>query len=591
MNPKKILFPLYFAILLHLITYTIPNSPIGLIAPAWGQENDIDDNLEDDIDTDTEDEVEDDQEDQIEDDIDDNVEDEVEDDQEDQIEDDIDDTVEDEVEDDQEDEIDDDMDDSFEDDLEDDIDDDLEDRIEDQIEFRIESDIEDDQEDEIDDDIEDDQEDEIDDDIEDDQEDEIDDDIDDDQEDEIDDDIDDNQEDEDEIDQVDVIDRISSDLVIDDFGFSRVRGVWLIMTDKETLQALEQFEFKIISSSDLEGLDKVLVEVVEPDDSDLNDIRNLLYSVLPDADVTIDYNHSYIYGPEISPSKRKDISPDNYQQRQPHKLLPLPRLKASPIKIGIIDSHVDQQHEALKNTTITAKSFVESTPGIPNEHGTAVASIIAGQSTIYRGLLTIAELYSASVFNQQSDSEQNAKAINLILSLDWMAKVGVDVINMSLAGPPNAILKAALKKLHEQGVVIVAAAGNNGPVGSPLYPAAYDFVVAVTAVTPKNIVYAMANRGAHIDLAAPGVNIQHATTKDTLYRHSSGTSLAAPFVTAKTAWLLASQKSPSSVADTTQSILNSIYQSTMDLGEPGHDDVYGHGLIQVPTHINKSKNN
>ena len=84
---------------------------------------------------------------------------------------------------------------------------------------------------------------------------------------------------------------------------------------------------------------------------------------------------------------------------------------------------------------------------------------------------------------------------------------GVQVTNLSLSGPPNALLEQLLRRLAEGGIVIVAAAGNEGPKAGPAYPAAYADVIAVTAVDRMKRPYRRAGRGEHIDLSAPGVDI------------------------------------------------------------------------------------
>ena len=85
--------------------------------------------------------------------------------------------------------------------------------------------------------------------------------------------------------------------------------------------------------------------------------------------------------------------------------------------------------------------------------------------------------------------------------------------------------------MQNQGVVFVAAVGNEGPASGPLYPAAYDGVVGVTAVDGDGKVYRWANRGPFVDIAAEGVNVRIAkpVNQETL---QSGTSFAAPLVSA-----------------------------------------------------------
>jgi subtilisin family serine protease len=124
-------------------------------------------------------------------------------------------------------------------------------------------------------------------------------------------------------------------------------------------------------------------------------------------------------------------------------------------------------------------------------------------------------------------------------------------------------------------MVIVAAAGNGGPKAAPAYPAAYADVIAVTAVDRSKRAYRRAGRGEHIDLAAPGVQVWTAASISG-GRPKTGTSFAAPFVTAAVSLLKAANDNASS-AD----ILAALGRSAEDLGEPGKDPVFGWGLINA----------
>ena len=124
-------------------------------------------------------------------------------------------------------------------------------------------------------------------------------------------------------------------------------------------------------------------------------------------------------------------------------------------------------------------------------------------------------------------------------------------------------------------MLIVAAAGNNGPGAEPSFPAAYAGVVAVTAVDQDLKIYARATRGAYIDLAAPGVGIRTASASGTI-AVKSGTSYAVPFIAAAAA--LVRSGDPALDVSSMRARLES---STRDLGEPGRDTTYGFGLIQM----------
>jgi Subtilase family len=139
--------------------------------------------------------------------------------------------------------------------------------------------------------------------------------------------------------------------------------------------------------------------------------------------------------------------------------------------------------------------------------------------------------------------------------------------------------------MRREGVVFIAAAGNQGPVAPPSYPAAYPDVIAVTAVNRKGENYRHANRGSYIDVSAPGVDVL-AALPDGRTGYRTGTSFAAPFVTA----IVATQQAASM---TTQAVWKPELLSHLavrDLGPPGPDPIYGQGLALAPTNCTGSGN-
>src|SRR5690606_24231225 len=133
----------------------------------------------------------------------------------------------------------------------------------------------------------------------------------------------------------------------------------------------------------------------------------------------------------------------------------------------IIDSEVALDHEALALADIVQQDFVPFAAARPTGHGTAIASILVGDSEARPGVLAGGRLHAASVFFEDERGNEIATAASLVDALDWLGASGVGVVNMSLTGPPNRVLETAIEAATKRGAVIVAAVGNNGPSGEP----------------------------------------------------------------------------------------------------------------------------
>lgn len=152
---------------------------------------------------------------------------------------------------------------------------------------------------------------------------------------------------------------------------------------------------------------------------------------------------------------------------------------------------------------------------------------------------------------------------------------------MSFGTPQDSrTLRDAILRLHEQGVVVVAAAGNEGPPrsgerSSVSYPARYPEVIAVAAVDGQGRTAAFSSRGPEVDIAAPGVAIP-STWPGGRYRTLSGTSMAAPHVTGVAALVLAASGGRLS-PDDVRARLTATARST---GAPPAEQ--GAGLVNAP---------
>src|SRR5262245_51424924 len=135
-----------------------------------------------------------------------------------------------------------------------------------------------------------------------------------------------------------------------------------------------------------------------------------------------------------------------------------------------------------------------------------------------------------------------------------------------------ALLMAAAAK---KGVVLVASAGNAGPKSAPLYPAADPNVIAVTATDPDDKLFVQSNRGRHIAVAAPGVEIVAPAPAGT-YQFTTGTSVAAAQVSGIVALLLDAKPGL-----TPQAVRKALLSTARDLGPKGRDDQFGAGLADA----------
>jgi len=342
-------------------------------------------------------------------------------------------------------------------------------------------------------------------------------------------------------------------------------GQWLVMAESQVFQELSQEGYVFDAITDLPSLGLRLAEVSAPASFDISVAREGIYDVVGADKAEVDLNHFYTAGVPDPLNDDGGI--------EPRMALAIPSsMQSAGLNIGIIDSEVDQTHPSFKTASIKSKRFTRSQQALPSFHGTAIASIFVADSDQLVGLVPESTLYSAAVFELDSEKGEVASTVSLVRSLDWLLEANVDVINLSLTGPPNRLLEVAINRVSQQGVVVLAAAGNGGPMATPKYPAAYTSVVAVTAVDSRGRAFRMANRGDYLAIAAPGVNLRHAVPGGG-YSASSGTSFAVPFVSTVVALLKQTEPVDKVVAH--------LYASAMDLGEPGRDDIYGYGLLTL----------
>jgi subtilisin family serine protease len=205
------------------------------------------------------------------------------------------------------------------------------------------------------------------------------------------------------------------------------------------------------------------------------------------------------------------------------------------VRVAVIDSEIDQNHPDLAGAFAGTYDALGG-PAMPHMHGTAMAGAIAAHSKLV-GVAPKVSLLAVRAFSGGPASAQGT-TFHILKGLDWAAGQNARVVNMSFAGPADVMLRDMLTKAYARGMVLIAAVGNAGPRSPPLYPAAYAQVIGVTATDADDKLLAVANRGAQVALAAPGVDIVEPAPGGT-YQVTSGTSIAAAHASGVAALLLA----------------------------------------------------
>jgi hypothetical protein len=238
------------------------------------------------------------------------------------------------------------------------------------------------------------------------------------------------------------------------------------------------------------------------------------------------------------------------------------------VRVAVIDSGIDVRHPELADSIVETFDAAGSNEG-PHVHGTGIAGAIVSHARLMGGA-PAAKILAIRAFVVASGGVQS-NSFAVLKGLDYAAAHGAQIVNMSFAGPKDAQIERGIAALAAKGIVMVAAAGNAGAKSPPLYPSANPNVIAVSATDAKDHLFTASNRGGHIALAAPGVDI-FLPAPDQKYQITSGTSFSAAYVSALAALML--ERNPALKAEELRGIL---MKTARDLGSPGRDDLFGAG--------------
>ena len=250
------------------------------------------------------------------------------------------------------------------------------------------------------------------------------------------------------------------------------------------------------------------------------------------------------------------------------------------VKVAVLDTGISPHPDLYISGGVSFMSNSSSYTD-DNGHGTHVAGIIGAKNNDigFVGVAPDAEIYAVKVMGANGMGTSDA----LISGIDWAIANNMDIINMSLgfSSIQGTAVHDAVKRATQSGILVLAAAGNNGNAAgngdTVKFPARYSETIAVAATDRNSAKAVFSDAGPEVDIAAPGVSISSTSNKNG-YVAMSGTSMATPYA----AGIVALYKEAYPSYNTTQ-IRSLVEQNAKDLGPVGKDNLFGYGLIQAPT--------
>lgn len=236
------------------------------------------------------------------------------------------------------------------------------------------------------------------------------------------------------------------------------------------------------------------------------------------------------------------------------------------ITAAVLDTGITD-HSSLSHTQVNHYDLVKDGEAL-NGHGTAMASLIAGNDATNGGVAPITKLIDIRVADSKGKSNTALVAQGILQAVDQ----GAAIINISLGSTGDSVvLRNAVEYAQSRGVIIVAAAGNEQQT-SLAYPAGYAGVISVAAIDANGTQAYFSNSGSSLTISAPGVGIVSAYDDNRMVI-SSGTSQATALTTGVVSTMLSRGYAPQNIAQTLQ-------DNALPISAP--KEQVGAGLVQVP---------
>src|SRR5918999_249951 len=250
------------------------------------------------------------------------------------------------------------------------------------------------------------------------------------------------------------------------------------------------------------------------------------------------------------------------------------------VPVTVIDTGIDVTHPEFSGRPATTLLNNQQVIGPTEEHGTAVASVIAAPAN-GQGVVGVYPQAALQVWDA-SPAGPGILSSDVVAGIDAAARRGRGVINLSLGSPlRDPLLELFIAAAFRNGTLVVAASGNERGRGSPLsFPASYPHVLTVGALDQTGRSAAFSSGSPYVDVAAPGQGIPVAvplTVNPTGYAYYSGTSFSAPLVAGASAWVWTARPA----LHITQ-LFEVMRASARDIELAGFDAFTGFGRLDIP---------